>query len=648
MTRINKQAIAVVFLSSFLFFLHPVFAQPEVDFTALAQKYPDEDVVILEKKLNIRIAIVNGVPEVYNDYKQILVLLTEKANYYNTQSVGFSEQFEELMDVEAISYVPEKGKLKKIVSASPEISYEGSDNIFFDDYKKATVTFKSLEKGSITVFNYTIKCNDPHLLHPFTMGAYAPVEKATLNVEFPDEVSINPRLYGNKEIPLQFTTQKKKNKNSWTWYAENLEKREDEPGAPEFDKNTIKIFPLMKEYFNGKTNQKVLSDINDLFAWYAKHVKDLNETLTPELKQLSDSLTEGKTELEKIKSVYYWIQDNIRYVAIEDGWGGFIPRKADDIYHKRYGDCKDMANLTTTLLNMAGIKACLTWIGTRDIPYTYSEVPSADSDNHMISAVKVNDKWVFLDATSAFIDFGLPSSFIQGKEALIKISNDSFVLQKVEPVNKSINTYTDTTEISLNQNLLIGKGTCSFAGYWKWDFSNRYLDKHAHARDTDMKKYFSTGNNKCKVDTVIFNGDLKSRDKPLNFTYNFSIPDYIRTIGKEKFVNMNLSKVLENSVVDTAKRKNPVEFRYTTTETNVVKLVIPDNMKATYIPPDRIFESDMAGFKLSYTTNNNYVILTKTIFFNTLQLEKNQFNEWNKMCAELNKAYKELVILTEK
>jgi len=51
-----------------------------------------------------------------------------------------------------------------------------------------------------------------------------------------------------------------------------------------------------------------------------------------------------------------FVQQNIRYVAIELGVGRRPGRTAAvDIFHHRYGDCKDKATLMGTMLNEIGI-----------------------------------------------------------------------------------------------------------------------------------------------------------------------------------------------------------------------------------------------------------------------------------------------------
>src|SRR6185369_12627115 len=156
-------------------------------------------------------------------------------------------------------------------------------------------------------------------------------------------------------------------------------------------------------------------------------ISKLENTKDETLKQLADSLIANvNTPREKATKIYQWVQANIKYIAFEDGLEGFVPRRAIDIYNHRFGDCKDMASILTALLQLSGLKAYFTWIGTRDIPYDYTDVPLPICDNHMIAALDVDTEWIFLDATDPNCIFGLPSSMIQGKQALISISKDDY------------------------------------------------------------------------------------------------------------------------------------------------------------------------------------------------------------------------------
>ena len=95
------------------------------------------------------------------------------------------------------------------------------------------------------------------------------------------------------------------------------------------------------------------------------------------------------------------MQDNIRYIAYEDGYSGYIAAGAQDVLAKKFGDCKGMANLLTEMLKLAGYDSHFTWIGTRQLPYPQS-MPALCVNNHAICTLNFSGKTYFLDATENY------------------------------------------------------------------------------------------------------------------------------------------------------------------------------------------------------------------------------------------------------
>src|SRR5690606_41037728 len=96
---------------------------------------------------------------------------------------------------------------------------------------------------------------------------------------------------------------------------------------------------------------------------------------------------------------------------------GFIPREADKVFERKFGDCKDMTSIITEMAKYVNVpNVNFTWIGTRELPYTYQQLPTPAVDNHMIATYIKDGKKIYLDATDANVPFGMPSGFIQGKE----------------------------------------------------------------------------------------------------------------------------------------------------------------------------------------------------------------------------------------
>lgn len=91
-------------------------------------------------------------------------------------------------------------------------------------------------------------------------------------------------------------------------------------------------------------------------AWYLRISKDA-DAITPPIQAKADEIKATyKTRTERMKAAFEFV-GAIRYVAIECGIGGVRARTPEQVLQKRYGDCKDKANLLSALLRAMDIPA---------------------------------------------------------------------------------------------------------------------------------------------------------------------------------------------------------------------------------------------------------------------------------------------------
>lgn len=122
-------------------------------------------------------------------------------------------------------------------------------------------------------------------------------------------------------------------------------------------------------------------------------------------------------EARRIEILSAFVQDEIRYEAIEFGRRAYIPKTARETLRDRYGDCKDHAVLLYSLLRVAGIDASLALVNLNQqiIP----DLPNTDQFNHMIVSVETGEGRVFIDATDKDLRLGqLPPRSMAGNFAL--------------------------------------------------------------------------------------------------------------------------------------------------------------------------------------------------------------------------------------
>ncbi len=631
-----------------LFSAQLVAQRPEEDLARYTSKYPDESVIILEKSQNVLIDITStGELAVSSRNYEEQFILDKKIGGVGSESLEYSS-FTTIDQIEAATLVP-KGKKYKAVRVEDfktKDVLEGA--IFHNDIKEVSFHYEGLAPGVKKRLSYRKQFKEPRFLSAFYFCEHVPIEKLKYTVKVHKNVNIAYVLKNTEDIDLKFSEQKKDGYKIYTWELSNVPKLKYESGARGLLYYIPHIIVRITDYTIGGEKQNLLATTDDLYGWYASLIKDINQDDDTELKRIADSLVAGiDDETEKVKRIYYWVQDNIKYVAFEDGLGGFIPRNATAVCDKRFGDCKDMSNITTTMLKLVGINGYLTWIGTTDIPYKYEEVPTPAVDNHMIGAYQLPDgKFVFLDATSSHQPFGLPTGFIQGKEAMVNLGEGEYKIIPVPEMGPEVSYMSEDIELSIEDQVLKGKATAKVAGYYKVNLAYDIDGSSQEEIENYMIGYLRKGSNKFLIDEVEVK-NIKNRDVPIEIDYQFNISDYITKAGDEIYINMNMEKSYINESIK-EDRELEIARKFRNSLNYVVTLNIPKGYEASYLPEDIKFDHELFSFTTDYEKGDGTITLTTKIVNDYNLLKKKDFNSWNTMIKEMKKAYNESVILKKK
>jgi len=608
----------------------------------IRSEYPDANAIMLKKTSAFKIYLENNsIKGTYKEHEEMLIN-KETGIEYRSKSVPTSN-FIEASNIEAFILIPNGKKYKKKEVEKIEKKDDPDMNVFFDDQKLYSFTYPSAQVGAILNLDYQLTYKEPRFLGSHFWANYVPDLNNELKISVQKNIHIQYKLFNTEGLDLEFTKEEKGNEVIYTWKSKSKKPITRYSDAPNFRYYEPHMIFYVTDYEVQGEKKKLLGTPKELLQWYTDIQKNLNKTEDKQLKKTTDSLVAGVTdEEEKVKRIFYWVQDNISYVAFEDGLGGFVPRDAGMVCSRKYGDCKDMASIINEMLRMAGIKSYLTWIGSRDIPYTYSDVPTPSSDNHMITSyLDKNNKWVFLDGTGKKASIDVYTSFIQGKQALIGITADSFQLATVPIRDASASQAIDSITIDLKDKVIIGKGKAQLTGYDALDYFYRSENKSKDELDEYFKDYFSKGNNKTSFEDVVMQPILRG---PINFTYRFNSPDYANYDQNEIYLNLNMDKgLILEKIKD--ERKVPVSMKHTTKKRLIVTLNIPEGYKIQYVPASVKKENEKAGFSSTYEVKNNQLIHVFDFYINTLMLQPSDFDQYNLIVAEQVKASNQSISL---
>src|SRR6185295_5135482 len=247
-----------------------------------------------------------------------------------------------------------------------------------------------------------------------------------------------------------------------TFTIKDIPAFQNEPSSPNHALSSPHIICVSKAYTENGQRKVLFESVKDLYGWYSTVCADIGNNPN-ELKARVAALTaDKKTDMEKIESIFYWVQDNIRYIAFENGIMGFKPDAAQNVLKNKYGDCKGKANLLKEMLKLAGYDARLTWIGTSDLPYDYT-LPSLAVDNHMICTVILNGKRYFLDGTEEYIALNDYAQRIQGKQVLIE-DGKNHILDKIPEFPADRNKEILNVKMNIIDNAITGNAVAEYNG----------------------------------------------------------------------------------------------------------------------------------------------------------------------------------------
>lgn len=633
-----------LFLSlSVLFACSSVVAQSKkIDPAAAVAQFPDAMAIWLERRTDVNLTWDKGEIAVTQDeHEDLLFTKDESGNIAGKNSVYLS-YFYNLKDWDAHTLLPDGKKIKVTNSTT----HSRSSYIFYDDSKETEFFYPAVVKGARGITNVKYDITDAHLLTPFYFENYFPLSSGIITVTFPEEIEVNYIIKGNKDI-VQVKKEKRKGKTTLTFEATNVPATNfyaDAPSSSYF--LTHVIFYIEKVKSKEGEMQPYLGTTKNLADYYYSHIKELDMNGGAEVKEVTDSLIKGITDpVAKAKSIYKFVQQSVRYIAFEEGMGGFVPRNPELICTRRYGDCKDKAALLVAMLRRAGLTAHFTWIGSRELPYDYTEVPLPVTDDHMICALEMNGRLIFMDATDSYIPFGVPASHIQGKEAFIITGPGQFKIERVPIPDAAYSVFSDTTYLSLENKTLKGKIRIHTTGYETNDLMHRLEVKTGKAREDFLQSYCYRGNNKIVIKDMKVEVDTLSNTALV--TAEFNLPDYAKYLGNEVYLNLNLSKPYSGMEIDFPKRKIPIEHEFNSVMRHVVVLQLTDGYKVTALPQVKDYNNNVWGVTMNCIQSGSNLYYTREFQNKALYLYPSSFQDWNKVLEHLFPVYKQSIILSK-
>lgn len=517
--------------------------------------------------------------------------------------------------------------------------YESGD-IFYSDAQVCAYHLTMDLTGRAASFESTTVYSDIRYLTHLFFHQAVPAKERTLILNVPDWVTLDLVEMNFEGYDIEKAVTPQKGFTQYTYHVKNLPAYPNAAHMPGYLHFLPNILILTRAYQHEGKDIKVLSSTDDLYQWYASitaKVKHEDATLTPLVTKL---IKDQPTGLDKMKALYYWVQDNIQYIAFEDGLAAFKPEDAPRVLYNRYGDCKGMANLLKDMLTLAGFDARLTWIGTRRIPYDHT-VPSLGVDNHMVCTVFYNDTFYVLDATEKYNPFGTYAERIQGREVMIEDGN-AYLLKHVpaEPLENYLQE--SSWRYQLADEHLQGTGQTKVNGEQKKILLNIVQQVKEQDRDKFVRHLVA---GKANPDAFTLTTPVNfHRDEDLRMAYTMNLPDQVSAFEKELYIDMDFEDTYKGSTVEET-RHEPYDFGTRSFTRVTAELAMPAGHTLEHLPKPFQFANDYFSFDAHYEASPQAVRYVREIKILKNMLPVSQFPEWNNAIQGLTRFYDDQIIL---
>jgi tetratricopeptide (TPR) repeat protein len=374
---------------------------------------------------------------------------------------------------------------------------------------------------------------------------------------------------------------------------------------------------------------------------------EINEAIRKKTRILVQS---AQTPIEKLRAIYNFIAQEIRYLNNDKGIFGKKPNKAINIFENRFGDCKDKATLMIAMLKEIGIKAAYAGVRTYDHGPIFWEVPYAQT-NHIITYIPAQsgiDKPLFIDGTSRFGDMYYLPDRDQGLRALV-LDGDSYEFLETPLLKPHASSSHEQIEARIeNDNSLV----LDIQERWTGQFASLYRSKlNVEGKRTEelarIVGYLYPG---AQLDQVSFSG-LDQLTPEAGANYTLKIPERVIQEGKTQRVNLLTLTLISRAMASKPSRYYDVFVNSKNHRKTLATLLLPAKAKLVTLPKKLHINNDYIEYDYSCRESKDErgtVNCSRALTFKTRIIPKEYYQEFRKICNQIDQAEKQDIVFSSK
>ena len=511
----------------------------------------------------------------------------------------------------------------------------------YTDSREVHINFESVDVGTIVESIVTIDYGPtaiPGYCYSYHFGLPVPVMQSAVSIRCDDSIDVKYRMFRMISMPR---TSKRDGRTVRIWSWAFTPAVMYEPFCPPAADLTWRIdfstFESWETYGNA-----VYSNL-----WK----EDLELPLTASEKAFLERVVAGATSnREKMKALYYAVQDEVRYLGLEFGHNNWKPYPSDGVLKQKYGDCKDNSNLLVKLLREAGIPASPVVLATSDLTLELpDDFPSANLLDHVVVYVPdCEGESYWLDPSLEMAPLGWMPPTIEGQVGILLEDGASRAIQIPQrgPENNP-SSYERVVTMDENGGALVEEAS-SFGGSWSVFGMKPTLAYATPIEREQLIQSFVMPDDVAARDLKFEVFGLDDHDSALVIKNTYASDAYAQPAGDLLVLRSSSQPVSEWFDHSGGLENRHSDLMIMGPSRTVFKSTCrpPEGFGVQYLPPDLKLDNEFFAYeKTTKELEGGDILLILVLDVKTRRIRVTKYEKYHELISQINKNARERPIL---
>lgn len=433
-----------------------------------------------------------------------------------------------------------------------------------------------------------------------------------------------------------------KNTLIYLWEVKNLLAKGREPYGPKrFD--VLPVLWLSPGEFRIGQYKGTMSSWDEFGKFMNQLIAGRDELPPSLVAEVQALVANASSDQQKIDLLYTYLQENMRYVSVQLGIGGWQPFDAMYVSEKKYGDCKALSNFMKAILKAVDIESFPVLIYNGNLDYEITEDFTMPRFNHMVLHVPSESYW--LECTST----NYPPNYLGSRNSdrnVMLVTPGGGKVVKTPRLKAEDNQENHKAVILLKPD---GSAEVAVDIYASGSSHETYRGVQSGLSDQEKEKWLTRISDLPSFTIQSFSIEPSKIKPEANVHYELMVSRYAARAGKRLFVPVNAINNWDYIPPALEERQHNIFRGNAFWDRDEIILDIPEGFQVESIPTEeKRIESSIGYYDVKVFKRGNQLIMNRELKLEAGEFPAAEYEDIRKFMKEISKLDAMKVVLVEK